>query len=206
MSEKQKERKSPERRCIVTGEIRNKDDLIRFVLGPDQAVVADLDGKLPGRGAWVSAERAVLEQVMRKNPFSRAFACRTTVPDNLVDGVVARLEEKCLNLIGLARRSGELVSGFDKVSEQLKKQRQGVLVLASDVADNGREKAVRAAGERQIVDRFDRTKLSLALGRENVVHAAIAQGRLAERLLTEVARFDRVAGAGDLARGQDDGK
>lgn len=206
MTEKRKGGKKPERRCIVTGDVTEGQNLIRFVAGPDGQVVADLDGKLPGRGAWVTAERDILEKVIQKNPFSRAFGCRTTVPDDLIECIVARLEEKCLNLIGLARRSGELVSGFDKVSEQLKKQHVAVLLLASDAAGNGREKAVRAAGGRPIVDRFDRTKLSLALGRENVVNAALAPGRLAERLLMEVARLDRVAGTAQAVCGQDDGK
>lgn len=185
----------PERRCIVTGESGGTFGLIRFVRDPDGFAVPDLDEKLPGRGAWMTAARPVLEKAERRNPFARAFRAETRIPPDLADVLERLLCRKCLDLIGLARGAGQLVAGFDKVEEWSRAGRIAVMVLASDAGPSGDEKGRRMARGCPLVDRFDRHELGLALGVENVVHAAVAPGRLAERLMREAARLDGVAGS-----------
>src|SRR6185369_4904275 len=108
------------RRCVVTGEALEKDQLIRFVLGPEDVVFPDLNGKLPGRGAWVKAERAVLEQAVKKNAFAKAFQAQAKVPADLAERIGRMLDQQILDLLGLARRSGLLVTGFEKANTALR--------------------------------------------------------------------------------------
>ncbi len=183
----------PERRCIVTGESGDTFGLIRFVRDPDGVAVPDLDEKLPGRGAWITAARPVLDKAVRRNPFPRAFRTETRIQPDLVDLLERLLRKKCLELIGLAKGAGQLVSGYDKVEEWARAGRIAVMLLASDAGPSGDEKGRRLGRGLPLVDRFDRHELGLALGGENVVHAAVAPGRLAERLAREAGRLGGVA-------------
>lgn len=184
----------PKRRCIVSGESGDTFGLIRFVLSPDGEVVPDLAERLPGRGAWLTADRAVLEKALRRNPFSRAFRQETRLRPDLIALLEQLLRRRGLDLLGLAARAGQVVAGFDKVAEAARAGRIGVMVLAADAGPSAREKAVRMAAGRPLIDVFDRDELGLALGRVNVVHAAVSPGRLAGDLRREVARLLGVAG------------
>ncbi|MFN3230801.1 MAG: RNA-binding protein [Alphaproteobacteria bacterium] len=177
-----------ERRCIVSGTVLPQPDLVRFVIGPDGTVVPDVKGRLPGRGIWVSASRSAVDRAADGKAFARAARARVVVPEGLSDLIEQQIAARCLGLLGLARKAGDLVSGFEKVKEML---RQGVacLVVASDAAKDGREKMERLAGECPVVSVFSRDELSLALGRENVVHAALRDGGLARRFLAETSRL-----------------
>lgn len=166
--------------------------MIRFVRGPDGAAVPDLDEKLPGRGAWVLADRSAFEQMRKRNPFARAFRSETSLPDDVIELVTRLLRRKCLELLGLARGSGQVVSGLEKVLAFSAKRAVGVMILAADAGPGAVEKAERMAGGAPVVDCFERDELSLALGLENMVHAAIAPGRLADRFLREVERLSGV--------------
>jgi len=179
----------PLRRCIATREVLPKESLLRFVVGPASDVVPDVAGKLPGRGLWVKAERAALTHAAAKNLFAKAARQSVAVPDDLVDRTAALLAQRCLDLIGLARRAGQAVCGFEKVRDALRQDRAGVVLAAADGADDGRGKLKALAGERTVVALFTAAELSAAFGRENVVHAALAPGRLAERLIAESARL-----------------
>ena len=103
-----------ERKCIVTGEVQPKAGLIRFVIGPDNQVVPDILGKLPGRGIYVTADRAILEQA-RKGQFSRSAKQAVTVPDGLLDEVERQIARRTVDLIALTRKAGRAVCGFEKV-------------------------------------------------------------------------------------------
>ena len=179
----------PLRRCIVTREVLPKESLVRFVVGPAADAVPDVAGKLPGRGLWVKAERAVLASAVAKNLFAKAARQSVTVPADLVDRTVVLLSRRCLDLIGLARRAGQAVCGFEKVRDALRNGRVGLLLAAADGAADGRGKLEALAGELPILAQFTVAELSAALGRENVVHAALAPGRLAERLIVDSARL-----------------
>src|SRR5690606_20551890 len=133
-----------ERRDIVSGEVLEEARLIRFVAGPDAVVVPDLGRKLPGRGLWVAAEREAVETAARKGLFSRAAKARLAAPDGLADLVETLLARRCLGQLGLARREGVLISGFEKSLAAIKGGRAAWLVEASDAAADGRNKLMAA--------------------------------------------------------------
>jgi hypothetical protein len=179
----------PLRRCIVTREVLPKESLIRFVVGPAGDAVPDIAGKLPGRGLWVKAERSVLASAVAKNLFAKAARRSVDVPADLIDRIVALMSQRCLDLVGLARRAGQAICGFEKVRDALRNGRVGIVLAAADGAADGRGKLKALAGELPILALFTGAELSAALGRENVVHAALVPGRLAERLNIESARL-----------------
>lgn len=182
-------RSGPLRRCIVTRDVLPKDLLIRFVIGPSGEIVPDVQGRLPGRGLWVKAERAALASAVARNLFAKAARAAVKIPPDLVDRTASLLRQRCLDQLGLARRAGQVVCGFEKVSDALRTARVAVLVAANDAAADGRSKLKAMAGGLPTLSSFTVAELSGALGRENVVHAALAPGRLAERLLIDAARL-----------------
>jgi len=152
-------------------------------------VAPDFSGKFPGRGAWVTARRASVEEAMRRKAFSRAFRCEARVADDLADRVEAGFKKAALSALGLARRTGEAVTGFEKVRAGLKSNSFAVLVAATDGSEDGRGKLAALAGETAVVAAFEAAELSAALGRD-VVHAAIRPGSGAERFLRESQRLE----------------
>jgi predicted RNA-binding protein YlxR (DUF448 family) len=189
---------SRERRCIVTGGHLPEARLYRFVVGPEGNVVPDVEAKLPGRGLWVRADKRIIGQACAKGFFSRAAKAPLVADAGLPELAERRLVERMLGLLGLARRSGELILGFDQVDEALRaatKQRAAPAVIeASDASPDGTRKLRGAALEGGtfpfVIGAFTSDELSLALGRPNVVHAALKSGRLAERLIFEAGRLE----------------
>ena len=185
------------RRCIASGASKPRDALLRFVIGPGGALVPDLGESLPGRGLWVSAERAALAKACERGLFARAARRPVAVAPDLIDEIERQLADRALGLLGLARRAGALVTGFDQVRQALAEGRAAVLIEASDGARHGRARlgALAAAQDRDIpvIAQFDRAALSRSVGRDNVVHAAVAPGRLAARFVRESARLAGVS-------------
>lgn len=200
----------PNRRCIATGRVLPKERLIRFVVAPDGTVTPDLAGRLPGRGFSVAAERAALERAVAKGLLARAAQRAAgrpvTVPDGLIEQVEALLVARCLELIGLARRAGQAVAGFEKVRGWLAEGRAAVLLEAADGAEGGRARLAAQAGGLPVIAAFDAADLGAALGRDIAVHAALAPGGLATRLVAEAARLEGVHGHGDGGRPGDGGR
>jgi predicted RNA-binding protein YlxR (DUF448 family) len=187
----------PLRRCIASGEHLEPPRMIRFVVGPEDRLVPDLAGKLPGRGVWVSARRDMLTKAVAKNLFTRAARRQVKVDPDLVALVDRLLERQCLDLVGLARRAGLAVAGFDKVEAWLRRGPVGALIEAADGAADGRTKLRRLAPDAPLVSLLPAAALAEALGRDGVVvHAAIARGKLAERF---VVAADRLAGLRGVA-------
>jgi len=186
--------RSRERRCIVTREVLPDSQLVRFVVGPGNEIVPDLAAKLPGRGMWVRADRSCLERAMAKNLFAKAAKANVQVQGDLPSKVESLLVKRVQDHLGLARRSGALVFGFDNVVRALRSRRKpGILVEACDGAEDGHRK-VRAAAraqavEPQMIDGLTAQELSMALGRENVIHAALFPGPLADRLALDAERL-----------------
>ncbi|MCH7833119.1 MAG: RNA-binding protein, partial [Proteobacteria bacterium] len=133
-------RASPLRKCIATGALRPKDEMLRFVVGPDGSLVPDLDGCLPGRGLWLSAERDMVNTACAKGLFSRAARHRVKVSADLADQLEGLMVRRCLDLLGLARRAGEAVAGFEKARAWLREGKGGVILQARDGATDGRKK------------------------------------------------------------------
>jgi hypothetical protein len=190
-----------ERRCILTGEVKDPSLMVRFVVAPDGRLLPDLGGELPGRGLWLTASRAALEKAIRKGAFARAARAPVAIADGLADQIERLLERRCLDLLGLARRAGQVAVGFEKVKALIEAGKARVLIAARDGAADGRAKLARLAGPLPVVALFGAAELGLALGRENVVHAALGSGRLGERFLAETTRLSgfRPAAAGKAA-------
>ena len=193
-----------ERKCIVTGEVQPKAGLIRFVIGPDNQVVPDILGKLPGRGIYVTADRAILEQA-RKGQFSRSAKQAVTVPDNLVDEVERQIARRTVDLIALTRKAGRAVCGFEKVKGWLAGgERVRVLVQASDGSERGKTKLWTPEGARYF-GCLTSAELGLAFGRQSVIHGALATGGLSDRVVEEATKLRglREGNGGDGASGKD---
>ena len=129
-----------ERKCIATGEVQPKFGLIRFVVGPDQQIVPDILGKLPGRGIWVSAQHETLAKTIAKGLFSRGAKQTVSVPGTLISDIESQLARRVIDLISLARKSGQAVSGYEKVKDWLSKETARVLIQASDGSARGKSK------------------------------------------------------------------
>ena len=178
----------PRRRCIVTRAVHPREELLRFVLGPNGTVTPDPAAILPGRGMWVSPRREALETAIAKKAFARAAKAPVIVPPDLVDQVAALLARRCLNLIGLARGAGQAVAGFEKVVAAIRRGRVRLLLEAGDGSAGGRGKLRAAARQLPVIELFTGTELGEAFGRDFIVHAAI-EGGFADRLRVEASRL-----------------
>jgi predicted RNA-binding protein YlxR (DUF448 family) len=205
-----------ERRCILTGETSARDDLVRLAISPDGLVLPDVAGKAPGRGAWITPDRALLEAARAEGSLRKALmrafkGAALTIPDDLADRVEAALTRQLAERLGLELRSGNIVMGSARIEEQARGGRIAVLLHASDSSEDGRRKLDQAwrvgreaegSGERGVVLPLDRTALSVALGRDNVVHLGVAghprDTRAAERVLHAVTRLMTYLGSHSL--------
>jgi len=190
--ESRRGRASPLRRCLVTRETLPKAALIRFVAAPDGTIVPDIEGKLPGHGFWVTAERAALEQACRRNLFAKAAKQSLTVPADTLALVERLLTRRCLDLIGLARRAGAAVAGFEKCRAWLQSGRAGLVLAASDGAADGRAKIRALAGGLPVVELFTSTEISQVLSHDNTVHAVLSPGGFVAKLITEAERLKAI--------------
>ena len=152
-------------------------------------MVPDLAGKLPGRGVWLTAERGLVEKAEAKRLFSRGFKTQAQVPLGLADRLEALLAGRLTQIIAMARKAGQAVTGFEKVAARLATGQAEVLITASDAGADGREKLARKAGNRPVIQLLDGQELGLAFGRAFAIHAALDAGGLANRALAEATRL-----------------
>lgn len=204
-------RGEPERTCAVTRSQLAPPDLIRFVRAPDGTITPDIARRLPGRGVWLSLDRAVVETAVAQNAFARSLKQSVIVPAGLATLVEHLLLERCIQALALANKAGLVASGFAKVEAAIAGGRVAALFHALDASIDGATKLdgklrarMRQAQETIEAEQGEATptipivvtelsgrELSLALGRENVVHAAVIKGGAARYLLTEVERLRR---------------
>ena len=167
--------------------------LIRFVAAPDGGVAPDLARKLPGRGLWVAATREAVAQAVKRNAFARSAKAPLKPAADLPDRVERMLSERLLAGLGLARRAGQLVTGFEKVAQAASSGRAAIVIDASDGAADGRRKLLAAVRRSprppRVVAPFTSGELGLALGGENVIHTAFLAGRAAERWAEDAERL-----------------
>jgi uncharacterized protein len=189
----------PLRLCVVSRAHRPPEELIRFVVGPDGALVPDLARRLPGRGVWVDATRDAVAAAVRQKAFSRGLKRQVALPDDL-PGLIERLMAKRLaDAVSIANKAGLLVAGFTRVEELLAGGQAAVLVHAADAAADGAAKLDRQfkalqGPERALaatVRELTSAELSLAIGRANVVHAAASGGGASQRIVEEAGRLRR---------------
>jgi uncharacterized protein len=179
-----------ERMCAATRQVRPIGELIRFVIGPDGAVVPDIRRRLPGRGVWITARRSIVDEAVRRHVFRRAFKTQVTVSPALADEVERLLEQSALNALSIARKAGLVAQGFAKVEAAIATGAVAAVVRAGDAGEESGRKLASAFNRRaeggaggKIVEAFTSAQLDLALGRLNVVHAALLAGRASEAFL-----------------------
>jgi predicted RNA-binding protein YlxR (DUF448 family) len=202
----------PDRLCIATRSVRPVDDLIRFVAGPD-GLVPDLKRKLPGRGVWVTARRQTVLDAVRRGAFKRSLKSDVSVPADLADLVERLMRRAALDALAIAQKAGEVVSGFAKTEAAITKGEVAALLHASEASPDGLAKLAAALKRRHggvpenlpRIHSFASADLDLALGRANVVHAALLAGRAGETFLTRWRELERFRSA-ESGKGQETGQ
>jgi uncharacterized protein len=199
-----------ERLCVATRAVRPVDDLIRFVVGPDGKVVPDLKGKLPGRGVWVMGTRAALEEAIKRKAFARGFKRDIRLPADLAGQTEGLLQSAALDALAMVAKAGMVMAGFAKTAAALERNDASGLLHAADASSEGVRKLdaiIRRGGVSvPVIEFLTSAQLDLALGRPNVVHAALLASAASDTFLSRSRRLERfrTGGAGD--RGNQTGK
>lgn len=199
---REKETEIAERRCLVTGEVQPKAGLIRFVLGPEGMVAPDLAEKLPGRGFWLTADRAIIERAVAKGLFSRGAKAPAKPPEGLVDLLEAGLARRVVDLVSLGRKSGRAVAGFEKVKDWLAAGKVKVLLQASDGSERGKGKLWTPEGARWF-GCLTASELGLAFGRDHVIHSALSRGGIADKVIRDAGRLNGLRGQSAVRAGKE---
>jgi predicted RNA-binding protein YlxR (DUF448 family) len=199
------------RTCTVTRDVRPVDELIRFVIAPDGTVVADLKRRLPGRGVWVTATRATVDEAVKRRVFSRGFKREARAAVDLGEQVGRQLERAALDALGIVHKAGRVRTGFAKTEAALADDPVAAVLQASDGAADGARKIASAVAQRQmagiegeipIIAAFTTAQLDLALGRSNVVHAALLAGPASNGFLARCQSLERYRTSAPDGRGR----
>ena len=210
--------KGSERRCVLTGQTGLRDEFLRLALSPDGDVLPDPNAKAPGRGAWIGVDKTALVAALAngklRGALARAFKTgKLTIPDNLPDLAESGLKTAFLQRLGLEMRSGRIILGSDRIRDEARLGKIAALYHASDASEDGRRRLDQAfrvgldaegSGLRGEVLPLDRDALSVALGRENVVHLALADGKSAQRVAVPLGRLQTFLGAAPAAGTSED--
>jgi predicted RNA-binding protein YlxR (DUF448 family) len=192
-----------ERFCALSREAKPAEQMIRFVVGPDGAVVPDVKRKLPGRGLWLTATHAVVAEAVARRVFTRGFKLEVRVADDLAAQTAQLLERAALDALAMAGKAGNIAAGFGKTEDAITSGDAIAVIRASDGAVDGARKldAVLRKNDRQIpmIDAFSSGQLDLALNRLNVIHAALLAGPVSETFLARSERYLRFR-TGDSAK------
>lgn len=206
---------TPERRCVLTGNNGTRDEMLRLALSPDGLVLPDVQAKAPGRGAWIAVSQAELETALAngklKGALARAFKTGAlTIPDDLADMYAKALRRALTDRLGLELRSGKLVLGSGRIADEARMGRVAALYHAADARDDGARKLDQAwrvgsdaegSGKAGIRLPLDRDALSVALGRDNVVHLALSEAASAGRVLAPLTRLLNYMGTAEAVHG-----
>jgi predicted RNA-binding protein YlxR (DUF448 family) len=191
-----KDKTSPLRQCALTRQQRPVDELIRFVLSPEQIVTPDLRCKLPGRGLWLGADKSIIAEAIKKKVFARGFRQKALVTDDLADMVEKLTRIEALHTLSLANKAGLVITGYEKIKRALAKGEVKWLLHAFEASRNGSDKLDRyftppptepaqTDDQKQVsgvlTALFASNELNLALGRANVIHVGLKQGEMARR-------------------------
>lgn len=204
---------APERRCILTGSNGSRDELIRLAISPDGEVLPDALARAPGRGAWLGVSRVELEIALTKGQLkgglARAFkGAALSIPDDLPAKIEAALTRAFTDRLGLELRTGKLLVGSDRIAENARAGKVAWLAHAADAGEDGSRKLdqawrvgreIEGSGAAGTTLPLDRAALSVALGRDNVVHLALTDPAAAERLAVPLQRLLRFLGAGPVS-------
>lgn len=209
-----------QRRCILTGNSDSRDDLVRLAISPEGDVLPDVLARAPGRGAWIGVTRGELEQAIAsgrlKGALARAFrGAALAIPQDLAARIEEALRRAVLDRLGLELRAGRAIMGAERIAEKARQGQVAWLAHAADASEDGSRKldqawrvGMDAEGSQMAGMRLplDRAALSMALGRENVVHLALADRASAERVAAPLRRLMRFTGAIHAAGKASDGR
>ena len=188
--------------CIVTRVHGEPADLLRFVCGPDGAVVPDIRCELPGRGVWVTARQPLVADAVKRKLFGRGLGEDCRASETLPGQVADLLRRAALNYLALANKAGLVKAGFEKVAAAIGRGEVAVLLEASDGAEDGRRKLLAKLGGSgqgaDIVRSFDSASLGLALGRPLVIHAALASNALTAKFVAATRKFESYIGTNEI--------
>ncbi len=186
----------PERTCIVTRVKASPQDMIRFVLGPDLTVVPDIRHKLPGRGVWVTAQADKVAEAVKRQAFARGFRTKAVASAHLSEEIDTLLSQDCLQFLSLVNKAGLVVAGFAKVEAAIMAGSIAGLLHAADAGSDGVRKVGQVLRRRfgddpscPQIKLFNGEQLDLALGRTNVIHAALLAGATSEAFVTRCRRL-----------------
>lgn len=179
------------RKCIVCGEVKEKEQLLRFTLTPDNRIIPDFKKKLPGKGIYVSVSQTALQKAIDKNLFAKAVKKNVKVNAELTQTVENILRKKGLESICLAKKAGVLITGFEKVSEQIKRGKIAFLLEAADAGADGHQKITNLAAGLEIFTIYDVEELDKALDKVNTVHAALLKSDMAKLVHTDLVRLQK---------------
>jgi len=189
-----------ERTCALTREVKPADDMLRFVISPAGEAVPDLKRKLPGRGLWITATRAALDEAVARKVFARGFKREVRVAEDLAAQTEKLLERSALDALAIAGKSGQVVAGFTKVEAALAQGDVAALIHAAEAAGDGKRKLHATTLRRgtpenlreiAVIEEFSGPQLDLALNRPNVIHAALLAGPVSGTFLARAARLAR---------------
>ena len=183
----------PIRQCALSRERLAQTEMIRFARAPDGMITPDVAAKLPGRGVWVKANRETVEAAIAKGAFSRGFKAQAQAPDGLTDLIEILLVKRLQGVLGMAKRAGRIVLGFDQVRDSLRKRAPGIVLEASDGAEDGRNKVyflAKAIYEHVSVSGgLTSSELGMAFGRTHVVHGLLEAGAFSNRWSNDYQRL-----------------
>jgi len=204
----------PERLCVVTREVKPVDELLRFVAAPDGSVIPDLKRNLPGRGLWITATRNVLAEAIKRKSFAKGFKRDIRAGADLIAQTDHLLERSALDALAIAGKAGQVVAGFMKVEAALGRSSILAVLHAKDAAEDGVRKLNAAvnrrfgeeAGTIPTISDFTSQQLDLALGRANVVHAALLAGPAGNSFIARYLRMTRFRTGSKDKPGRDDAR
>lgn len=178
------------RKCIVSGELQNKEKMLRFTMTPDCRIIPDFKKKLPGKGIWVKNSKTALHTAVAKNLFSKAVKKNAKVDDGLVEMVEGLLKKRGLDAISLARKAGILLTGFEKVSDAIKKDKVAFILEARDAGADGHNRIMLLAKNLEVFRTYEIEELDKALDKVNTVHAAFLRSEMAKAVHNEFSRLE----------------
>lgn len=191
-----------ERLCVATREVRPVAELIRFVVGPNGEAVPDVKEKLPGRGVWVTGTRQALDQAIRRKAFTRGFKREVRLSSDFLSRTERLLEKAALDALSIAAKAGLVAAGFSKSEAALEHGEVTALLHAAEAAADGVRKLAAAlrrsprSADAAVIEFLTSAQLDLALGRPNVIHAALLAGPPSDTFLARLRRLERFRATG----------
>lgn len=184
--------------CFVTKETRPRAEMLRFVSAPGRVICFDVANKLPGHGFWLTADRGILEQAITKRLFYKAAKGTVVIPPDLAEQAEQALRQRCLNLLGLCRKAGLLVFGYEAVKKAVGQGMAVVAFEAADASEREQSKIYRPEDALPIYTVFKREELGQIAGLGEAVHVALTAGRLSEEAAAAAKKLSLMTGSGEM--------